>query len=100
MSPLTPFIGITSSIKGDPVCVTGRYFTLFTCTVAFSLICVGCLDSEQLNCRCVVSVIGKLMVWVGQVKVGKLSDGILHNIENVPSKYLLQEAIVSPNLVS
>ena len=40
------------------------------------------------------------MVWVGQVKVGKLSDGILHNIENVPSKYMLQEAIVSPNLVS
>ena len=40
------------------------------------------------------------MVRVGQVKVGKLSDGILLNIENVPSKYLLQEAIVSPNLVS
>ena len=32
------------------------------------------------------------MVWVGQVTVGRLSDGILLNIANVPSKYLLQDS--------
>ena len=26
------------------------------------------------------------MVWVGQVKVGRLSNGILLNIDNIPSK--------------
>ena len=35
------------------------------------------------------------MVWVGQVKVGRLFNGILLNIENSPSKCLLQEANVS-----
>ena len=64
------------------------------------LICVGYLDSEQLNCMCVLSVIGRSMVWVDQVKVGRLSKGILLNIENSPSKCLLQEANVSLNLVS
>ena len=40
------------------------------------------------------------MVWVGQVKFGRLFNGILLNIENGPSKCLLQEANVSINLVS
>ncbi len=40
------------------------------------------------------------MVWVDQVKVGRLPKGILLNIENSPSKCLLQEANVSLNLVS
>ena len=65
-----------------------------------SLICVDYLDSEQLNCRYVLSVIGKCMVCVDQVKVGRLSNWILLNIENSPSKCLLQEANVSLNLVS
>ena len=65
-----------------------------------SFICVDYLDSEQLNCRCVLPVIGKFMVWVGQVKFGRLFNGILLNIENSPSKCLLQEANVSLNLVS
>ena len=61
---------------------------------------VGYLVSEQQNCRCVLSVIGKCMVWVGQVKVGRLSNGILLNIDNIPSKCLHQREIVSLNLVS
>ena len=65
-----------------------------------SFICVGYLDSEQLNCKFVLPVIGKFMVWVGQVKLGRLFNGILLNIENSPSKCLLQEANVSLNLVS
>ena len=40
------------------------------------------------------------MVWVGQVKVGRLSNGILLNIDNIPSKCLPQREIVSLNLVS
>ena len=40
------------------------------------------------------------MVWVGQVKVVRLSNGILLNIDNIPSKYLPQREIVSLNLVS
>ena len=40
------------------------------------------------------------MVWVGQVKVGRLSNGILLNIDNIPSKCLHQREIVSLNLVS
>ena len=35
------------------------------------------------------------MVWVGQVKVGRLSNGILLNIDNIPSKCLPQREIVS-----
>ena len=38
------------------------------------------------------------MVWVGQVKFGRLFNGILLNTENSPSKCLLQEANVSINL--
>ena len=40
------------------------------------------------------------MVWVGRVKVGRLSNVILLNIDNIPSKCLLQREIVSLNLVS
>ena len=80
--------------------VTGRYFTLFTCRFTCSLICVDYLDSEQLNCRCVLSVIGKCMFWVGQVKFGTLFNGILPNFGNIPSKCVLQQANVSLNLVS
>ena len=58
------------------------------------------LRPEQLHCRCVLSVIVKCMVWVGQVKVRRLSNGILLNIHNIPSKCLLQREIVSINLVS
>ena len=100
MPILTHFIGITSSIMRSSVCVTGRYFTLFTCRVTCSLICVDYLDSEQLNCRCVLPVIGKFMFRVGQVKFGRLFNGILPNFRNIPSKRLLQEANVSLNLVS
>ena len=101
MSCWTHFMGITSSINwADAGCVTGRYLTLFTCRLAFFVVRVGYLDSEQLNCRCVLSVIGKCMVWVGQVKVGRLSNGILLYIDNIPSKYLPQREIVSLNLVS
>ena len=51
-------------------------------------------------CRCVLPGIGECIVWVGQVKVGMLSNGILLNIENIPSKFQLQEAIISLHLVS
>ena len=40
------------------------------------------------------------MVCVGQVKFGRLFNGILLNFENIPSKGLLQEANVYLNLVS
>ena len=45
---------------------------------------------------CIIPVIGKCMVWVGQVKFGRLFSWILLNIENSPSKCLLQEANVFP----
>ena len=57
------------------------------------------LDSEQLNCRCLLPVIGKCMFWVGQIKFGRLFNGILPNFGNIPSKCRLQEANVSLNLV-
>ena len=78
----------------------GYIFDPFHLQIGVFVVRVGYLDSEQLNCRCVLSVIGKCMVWVGQVKVGRLSNGILLNIDNIPSKCLLQREIVSLNLVS
>ena len=49
---------------------------------------------------CVLPIIGKFMFRVGQVKFGRLFNGILPNFRNIPSKRLLQEANVSVNLVS
>ena len=36
------------------------------------------------------------MVWVGQVKVGRLSNGILLNIDNIPSKLPVPERKLFP----
>ena len=78
----------------------GWLFYPFHLEIHVFVVCVGYLDSEQLNCRCVLPVIGECMVWFGQVKVVRLSNRILLNIENGLSKCQLQEAIVYLNLVS
>ena len=80
----------------------GYIFYPFTCRFTCLLICVDYSDSEQLNYRRVLClpVIAKIMVWVGHVKFGRLFNVILLNLENIPSKCLLQKANVSLNLVS
>ena len=78
----------------------GWFFYPFHLEIHVFVVCVGYLDSEQLYCRGVLPVIGECMVWFGQVKVVRLSNRILLNIENGLSKCLHQEAIVSLNLVS
>ena len=43
----------------------GWLFYPFHLEIHVFVVCVGYLDSEQLNCMCVLPVIGECMVWFG-----------------------------------